>query len=220
MTNKSSVLNNPWLGLWVKTRKTFQRILDTNPYRAIIWLALISGFVSGLSTLIGTILAESGAADQPYQGIFARGAFLFLRALMGIVTLYLGGWLLQLTGSWLGGKGSFTDVKCAVGWSNYPLIVANLLAIANLLIIPMPVMRHFLGQGGNLPLFWGMHLSFGPLGIVAAIWGFIIFLKVVGQAHKFSAWRALWSLLLSILLLIVASGVLTFAAFLLNKIIS
>jgi hypothetical protein len=45
-------------------------------------------------------------------------------------------------------------------------------------------------------------LFLGLIELIGAIWAIVISLKCLGQAHKFSAWRALGSVLLAVLVLI------------------
>ena len=177
---------NPWLNIWVRPKATIRFILDTNPKCVIIWLAIIGGMISSLAWLGYTWI--SYPSEQNIQHILYFILILVGGALLGLFYLYVGGWLYQLTGSWIGGKGTFIDLKCAVGWSHYPLIVSNMISFLSLLAIP------------NL---WTQTI-FGMVDIVTMIWGFLVFLNLVAEAHRFSAWKALLTFVIALILLFVA----------------
>jgi hypothetical protein len=92
-----------------------------------------------------------------------------------------------LTGSWVGGKSDFTQVKCAVGWSNYPFIIANILGFLVLL---------------SKPNVW-LSASLSLINLIVIIWSVIIFLKILGEAMRISAWKALLAVLIAAVLVFV-----------------
>lgn len=173
---------NPWLQIWVHPKKTMRLILDTNPRRIIIWLALIGGIVSTFAWISYIWATHPNLQDlnKTYPVII----LLIGGSAAGLIHLYVAGWLYRLTGSWIGGHGSFTDVKCAVGWSSYPFILANSANILSLL---------------SFSFMWA-RIFFGLLDALVALWGVIIFLNVLGEAHRFSAWRALLAVIIALVL--------------------
>ena len=175
---------NPWLHIWTEPRKTLRSILNTDPRRLILWLAIVGGILSAFSMTL--ILWVRSPYNQTLQHPFFIGGALIAGIVMGIFHLYFGGWIYTLTGSWLGGKGNFTDLKCAVGWSNYPFIVTTLLNILSFIVFP-----HFVIQA-----------IFAFLNLVAAIWGLVIFMNLIGEAHRFSAWKGLLTFLIALVLII------------------
>ncbi len=184
MENSQSRQTNPWIDLWIYPRSTFRHILETNLYQYIFWLALFGGVLSGLNFLA---YAWTHYPLHTHQPISALALSITIGALLGLINLYVGGWLFRLTGSWVGGKGTFAQVKCAVGWSSYPYMFSTLFSLFS----------YF-----SLNHLW-VALSFGILNVVFLIWGFIIFLKILAEAHQFSIWRALGALLLAMVLLFV-----------------
>ena len=54
----------------------------------------------------------------------------------------------------------------------------------------------------NDPALASAMLFLAGLELIGSIWAIVISLKCLGQAHKFSAWRALGSVLLMILVLV------------------
>lgn len=164
---------NPWLEIWTSPKRTIRSILVKDPNRYIFGLALIWGLVSGFSW-IGYLWATPSYREWSYK-TWVWLAALIGGGILGLVYLYLVSWLMKLSGSWLGGKGSYKEVKCAVGWSFYPAIIANIASNISLWSAPNPWLQGI----------------FGLLTFVLGIWSFIILLNVVGEAHRFSAWKAL-----------------------------
>ena len=177
---------NPWGKLWIHPRATLRAILDTNPFRMIIWLALIGGMVSSLSWLAFLWIRTS--QQEIYRTILSSIVLIVFGGLVGIIYLYLGGWLFKVTGSWLGGKGKFTDVKCAIGWANYPFIISGVIATLSCFFI------------ANL---WLMTF-FGLAQLTSFVWAFIILLKLIAEAHRFNVFQGFCTLLIGFVLIFVA----------------
>lgn len=171
-----------WASLWIHPRLSLRRILEKDPCGKVLMLAMINGLISALLWRYMIIAAsdEKTLLGSPLIAI----AFAIGGALLGAFYLYFGGWLYRLTGSWLGGKGSFIDVKCAMGWSYYPFTIASLLYFPHLLLKFNP-----LG-----------HLLSTSLFVIASIWAFVLWLELLGEAHRFSALKSLATLLISALL--------------------
>jgi hypothetical protein len=183
MKTRESKQINPWLSIWTKTRLTMREILETNPNRAIIILSILNGVASSLVWL-ATLWSKFPAREDYRKGLFIV-ALLVVGALLGLIGLYLFGWIYKVVGRWIKGTGTYTEVKSAVGWSAYPFLIAsllNFLGILTLLRYPM------------------ISLLFATLYLVVLVWGIIISLKLLAEAHEFSAWRALGTLVLTLLL--------------------
>jgi len=203
MTDPDRQNINPWFAIWTRPRATMRWILDyetptgiaaivdSSPDRLVVPLAAIGGIAHALnraSTLgLGDLYPILGIAFWAVMG----------GALGGIITLFVGGWVLTLTGRPFRGTGSTEDVRSAVAWSNVPIIWALLLWIPELALFgreifmsAMPLVEANPGLGLAL-------LGFGALEIGVAVWAFVVFLKCLAEAQNFSAWRALGSTVLA-----------------------
>src|SRR5439155_17205593 len=105
---------NPWVSLWLRPRPTMRQILDTDPRRMVVPLVLLYGVLSGLTIATFPALPEF----VPRAIVGAVGVVVL--PLLGLVALYLGGFLLRLTGGWLEGQGDAVAVRCALAWSCVP----------------------------------------------------------------------------------------------------
>lgn len=177
---------NPWATIWFAPRRTLHWLLSTNPTGYIIPLAIVGGILSAVAMWASYLIQapEHFFSHPLLVGIISVVA----GGLFGLIHLYFGSWLYRLTGVWVGGKGTFLSLKCAVGWSNYPFIITSLLNLCALF---------------THRFFW-VQTVFLIANLVLFIWSFIILLKLIAEAHFFSAWRALATLFLAAFLVFVA----------------
>ena len=189
--------SNPWFSMWVRPRATMRQILDSDPRRMVHVLALLAGMTGSLQAHIP--VPVSGMI--PLYGIFILK--MVIGALGGLLFLYLFGFLLRVTGRWLDGQGDFVAVRAAIAWASIPKIWSALL------FLPLIV---YLGQEAlnidAVTLIWEpggllLMLPIGLIAIVAGVWSFVVLLKCLAEAHRFSAWHALGSFLLGLVVLIV-----------------
>ncbi len=185
-------MGNPWITIWIKPRATIRQILDTDPKRMVLWLAIAGSFAAGLER----------ASIQNLGDKLPIPAILILSALGGLVggplTLYLGGALLKWTGRWIGGQATAPEVRAALGWANVPLIWGLLLWIPEGALLGPEL---FTSQAtriieGNPSLGIAL-MGLGVVEVVLGIWGFVVLLKCLAEAERFSAWKGLGNLLLA-----------------------
>ena len=201
MTSGAEVIGNPWATIWTKPRATIRRIVETDVRYQVTFLAILSGALIWLERRWS---APSTAAAFPALVVIA----VIVGAILGVVELYINGALLKWAGAALGGVGSYAEVRAALAWSRVPVVVAVSIGILAILLGNGGPMIPF---EGHAPESWGsMLLLHGTL----LLWGFILMLKCVGEVHRFSAWRALGSILLVVLGIVVAlvAAILLFAA--------
>ncbi len=202
-----SILDYPWIAIWMSPRETINKIVSRDPtYQVILLGALAGGLMmlnSMLSVALGFTPTPLPARLVPYLPILTL-ASPFLGAAFGIVGLYISAFLFDWIGRALGGRGNAQTVRAAVAWSEVPQIC---LAIVMLLVL--------LGTGvwqavvpslpdPNAAAMAAAHpftLTRGVEAIIS-IWSFILFLHCLGAVHRFSAWRSL----ATVLLLVVAFG--------------
>lgn len=183
MEPQQSQQYNPWRDLWLHPRKTLDAILKDDPKKIILWLAAANGIVGAF------IWREVLITSYPDRPLFHSWPFLSVLLIFGIVfgiiNLYIASWLYQLIGSWLKGIGTFTTVKCAVGWSYYPMLIAGIFKVLSLF---------------SASTIW-LQITFDILYTITFIWGFVVFLHLIGEAHKFSAWKSIVVILIAAVLI-------------------
>jgi Yip1-like protein len=194
MTSGAEVIGHPWATIWTRPRATIRRIVETDVRYQVTMLAILSG---GLIWLERRWSSPSPAAAFPMLVVMA----VIVGAILGVIELYVNGALLKWAGHALGGVGSYAEVRAALAWSRVPVIVAVAVGVLAILLgTDGPMLgedSELTGSGASLLLLHGF----------LVLWGFVVMLKCVGEVHRFSAWRALGSILLvigAIVLLLVA----------------
>lgn len=181
---------NPWLTIWVKPRATMRWILEKDSRRLALWLAIAGNFANQLGRATMKNLGDTHSLPM----------VIFLCAVAGIIggviTLYVGGALLTWTGRWMKSQGVYAEVRAAIAWAHVPVIWGLLLWGAGLALFGRELFTQSTPRiEANPPLvvaLWG----FGLIEFALAIWALIIFLHCLGEAQRFSAWKALGSTML------------------------
>jgi len=193
---------SPLLAVWVRPRRTMRAILDGSPRRLVHTLT-IGAAISAL--LVGFTRSPLGL----HLGVpFVVAGAIISGALWGLVWLYLGGWLIGVTGRWLEGRADAVMVRAAIAWSSVPRIASLLLLPAFIVLLGE---RAFAYDAMANPLDGAaaaMLLLLSLIEFTLDIYGLILLVKCVGEAHRFSAWRGLGAVLLALLLISVPLGVL------------
>ncbi len=174
-----------------------RQVLATDPARLVLVLAMLGGLSQALDN---ASLFSLGDKLSP-AAVFALCAV--FGPVSGIITLYLSGLVLSWTGKWLGGQAGQAEVRSAVAWSNVPIIWAMLLWVPEYLLFGREL---FMSDTPALDA--SLSLSFTLMGfflveIILAIWALVIYLKCLGEAHRFSAWKALANSVIAALLVII-----------------
>jgi hypothetical protein len=174
---------NVWTALWFHPRLTIRRLIETrlnDP--VIIWIALVYGILVGLS-FFGALLTKEPIDPEWHHPLFIS-ILLIGGIALAFIQLYFISWLYKVVGGWLKGKGSYKELKLALGWSMYPMIVANLLNGIALFLMHLPIIALF----------------FVFLYFIALVWSLVITIAAISEAHQFSWGRGVGTILITGLL--------------------
>lgn len=195
---------SPWRGVWMHPRLvTRDFIYSARPLRGALLLALIASMFGALNTASTRNWGDDMSLPMLVLSVMVTGL------ISGLVTYYVVSWLFKLVGGWLGGVGSSKDMRIVVGRISGMLgIMIGLLWIPELLIAGR---ENFTFETPNLDsstlrslLYMGVLL----LEFAFGFWAFVLILHATGEAHAFSAWRALLMyFILGVLLLLVLVAV-------------
>ncbi|WP_338553477.1 YIP1 family protein [Paenibacillus sp. KS-LC4] len=185
-----------WLRVWVHPRQTIRHFLN---HPAPFWPLVVIASFSGLFQILDTG-AEFAWGHYLYLGIILLLAIVAGGAL-GIGGLFLSSVLYKWVGSWFGGTASRQQLYIAFARGVLaPSVLIGLLWIPKLLLFgkgaftDSPAMyASGLASALNLPggLLTALQWLLAIIKIGLTIWMSIIMLHAVGEAHQFSAWRAL-----------------------------
>ena len=184
--------------MWLKPRETIQSIVDHNPKQSVLLLASLFG----ISKVLDKASFNNAADTTSLSGIFAIA--IVGGSIYGIVSLYIGSFLIKHTGHWLGGKSNSENVRAAIAWSSVPVAWALLLWIPELAIFgkdlftsttPTMVAHPYLAKS-----LLAIELA---IDITITIWTLVLLFRSLGQVHGFSAWKALGACLVAAPLFVV-----------------
>lgn len=191
-TNQSS--QNPFFSIWIRPRGTIRQIVDSDPEKYVIVLAAISGIYQSLDTAA----ERSFGDDMSLVAIILLS--LFVGALGGVVSLYIGGVLFRWSGSLFGGTADSTRVRAALAWSSVPDIILLMIFIAIIAIFGHDWFTSSTAwMDTNQALVLGVFGLVGIVGIILVIWKAFLVIKCLAEVHGFSAWRGLASIVVGLL---------------------
>lgn len=191
---------SPWVHIWTRPRAVMRQILDTNPRRMVHRLAILGGVAAGL----GTNVNLPGIPIPLPVVIVCK---LVIGVVGGLIGLYIGGGLVLMTGRWLGGRGDFVAVRSALAWSNVPVIWAALLWLPLLVYLGWDAFNINKDLMLVDPIGLMLTIPIAILTVVVVFWRIVILCKVVGEAHRFSAWHSLGAFLISFLIVGIPIGI-------------
>ena len=173
---------NPWLALWTHPRQVIREIVDHRPQYLVLPLAIAAGAFE----VLNQVLFRRAAAGVP--GPLILIAALALGGLLGSIGLYVFGWLYRWVGSWLGGQGSAEQMRAAIAWAGVPSLVGGVLG----LLAGAAGIRQGLGIGVLV-----------IVGLILGVWKLVISCQMLGEVHRFSAWKGFGTLSIPGALLVV-----------------
>lgn len=130
-------------------------------------------------------------------------AALIAAPFLGMLGIVISSALFVWIGRWLGGVGTFQQVRSAVAWSNVPIFITGLTWL-----IFLGVFRGMLFyEGFFASAFIGRELLLvtllGGLQMVVSIWAIVILVAMLAEVQKFSIWRAVLNIFLPFFLIAV-----------------
>lgn len=180
----------------IRPRAVMREILDQPRDRMVlplVLLAILSGYAGDIDRLEMDRVAQGLGQSWP----MVIGIFILVTAIL--VALFYGfAWLAALIGRTLfEGTGTAREVRSALAWGGAPVIWA--------LLYRIPMMTR--AEGGKIELDQGLRIDPGHLGdgclfallfgfleLVMLVWTFIVASQTLGEAHRFSGWRGLGTL--------------------------
>ena len=120
--------------------------------------------------------------------------------------------LLSWTGKWIGGQASVEYVRTTLAWAQIPIIWAVIFWIPEILIFGQ---ESFTTPDENslatITPYALYEVGFVIIKMTANVWVFILLFKALGQVQEFSAWKALWSLMIPGLIILISVLLIAFA---------
>ena len=178
---------NVWTAVWLKPKEVARYAIDFKPMRFAIILALIAGVLDVLNGASQNSLGDMMSVPRIFMMAIVMGPIL------GLIAWWIGAGISTIVGTLLGGIGRFEELKKAFAITLIPNIIGGMLWIPDLLILGESLyMEDNIVTGGKLVwLFFS-----GTIGFIIGIWGFVITIMAIAEAHQFSAWRGFWTVVI------------------------
>jgi hypothetical protein len=203
--------------IMIRPRATMRRILDAPRDRfwlVILLLVAVSGVAGDADRHeFDSLLAAARAHGIPPALVIAG-----ICVVLTIVTLlffYLFAYAAWGIGRLMEGSGTPRDVRRAVAWGLTPAVWALLYRIPAVFLLPRSDSTVRFGEKlridtGGLGTGCAAALIFGALELVLVVWCTVVLSNTVGEAHRFSSWRGLATVVLTSIapLIIVIAAVL------------
>jgi len=193
---------NPWKTVWLQPRETIRSIAHSHPKKSLWILCSIFGFAE----LMNFFQSLSLGLWLNAFGILLLAAVLCPFFGYGLIAIW--SWLLFHVGRWLKGSGTFDTVRAAYAWSCVPLLwtipiwIAILILFQERLFVNTPQDPGLTTLGASI-LFC---LLITRLGLI--VWALIIYFNMLAEVHRFSVMRAIGTVIITGLIMGVATGVL------------
>ncbi|MER2108848.1 MAG: Yip1 family protein [Solibacillus sp.] len=172
---------NPFISAWLHPKQTARYMIDAKSIGYAILLLSIG--------YIGSLLAGVTANDLPIWGIIL--ICLILSPIVGIIGTAISAAIFLLVGKLFKGTGIFSDLFKALSLNAIPFIVLIPFYIILLIISPESLIITDFEEA--LPwTFWAT--NFVTIGI--SIWSLVITVGAVAEAHRFSNWKAFFTILI------------------------
>lgn len=193
---------NPWTGIWVRPRETIRAIIESNPGYMYPLLCIIYGFPMLLQIAQNFALGDR----YPLAGIVI--VCLVLAGIIGALMINISTALIYWTGKWIGGIGSYQNIRAAVAWANVPNVVNIIIWGINIGVFGGRIFQHSFVEtpfiGGELAVIFLTSI----VQVIVSVWALIILLKSLGEVQGFSAWKALLNVIIPIVLIFVGVSIL------------
>jgi hypothetical protein len=185
--------------IMIRPRAVMRRILDAGRDRMIIPLVLLAT----ISAIVGDLHSGERRALQVQGWQFA---LIVVGVLAGVTLLmlalfYLFSWAAFGLGKVLEGTGSPREVRSAMAWGLAPAIWAMLYRIPSAIFWPRSEgaalkIGDFSLNTGREGMTCLVAAILGLLELTMFVWLVIVTSNTIGEAHRFSSWRGLATLLL------------------------
>jgi signal peptidase I len=173
----------PWRSLWLRPGDAIEAIVARNSQFGTLTLAALAAALECVLILGGQIgLFAGGWGETSWTVAFFTA---LAGALIGVVGLYLSGFLVKALARGLGGQGSASATRAALAWGSAPSLAATAVTLGA---------SFALGDKGTA--LWPPVLL-ALVGLAGAVWSIVLVTAMLSRVHRFRAWRAFASWLVA-----------------------
>ena len=183
-------VGHPLKTIWKRPRTTLRWILKTDPTYLVTPLACAWGFNQALNRMAAKHLGDVWSTPA------LLGIAIVAGPLGGLFVLYVFGWIFSWSGRALGGKGNPQDVRAAIAWGQSPALAMLAVHAVQIAAVGHEQFTRATPKLQASPGLQAFYAATMGVDLVLLWWMVALVLRCVGEAHRFSAWRALGAILL------------------------
>jgi len=193
---------NPWIGIITQPRETIRYILESGKWNNIWAIYAVIFLISIPNMLVGLFMqpAPPDLSQGPEQlGYFFGMGFMLIVMLvigypLGMLMVYIFGSLLRITGGWLDGVGTSVELRITLVWAYMVSLYMSII-----MLIPYGLIAFHNHTNSDYDPAKQMMISLIIMLVSVPSMFIMIFYgsNCIGEAHQFSAWRGLGTILLT-----------------------
>lgn len=172
------------MNLCFNPRGAIGLVLSTTSYGLTLLLAAAVGFAQSLGAVF--VDASPGGTISP---LFKFLAVLLLAPPIGILLVYVRGFLLHLAGRFLHGQAHHREIRTALAWSEIPLLLGGGVVVLQIVMGAAGIAAPGGAAGQSLPVLLS-RAGFGMLHAAMGLWAFSLLLHTIAEIQRFSMGRS------------------------------
>ncbi len=189
----------PWVDMWTKPQKTIKALVKSDPNYQIWWLAAFYGFCMLLQ------ISQTLSLGASFSLLLIVASTVILAAPIGMLGFLIMSKLVYWMSKWLGGVGTFEEVRASLAWSKVTNIPTAILWIVLIAMNGYQVFFSGFPQAGTITQANFMAVSLiHLLQAVLGVWSFVLFFRALAAVQQFSVWRSIVSIILPFIIITIA----------------
>ena len=183
---------NPFTAIWTRPRAAVRHVIEEKSSGFIFLLIVLAGFAAGLLSTLDSELF------LPVGGMILLA--LFFGPIGVVISTAIGAGVYLLIGKLFKGKSTYTEMFRAILTGQIPQVWLIPLILLWMLLLPE---TYFLQAEDMLfaePDF--LSLVFLIILVIISIWTFFVQCKAIAEAHRFSAWKGFFVIMIPTVLVI------------------
>jgi Yip1 domain len=202
---------NPYLTIWMRPRATIRGIVNKNPSFRVLPIASAGGILQAVQVAVLFLAGDQLSVSMILVLCVVLGPSL------GLILLYLGAWIVELSCRMLGGQADSREVRAALAWSSVPFLATFPLWLIRIALIGKELFTFEKPRLLSQPTVAYLLAATAVPEAVLSIWWLVVTLKALAEVQRFSAWRALGSMLLLLAPFVVLIVIVAIVAYFLVK---
>ena len=183
--------SSPVRTIWFRPAETIANLAHDNPGYRLYLLPIVAGFA------VWPTMALFATNDDQMETGFVLSSLLAFGPVIEVLQVFVGAWLIRITGVWLGGRAGSTSIQAAIAWCNLPIAI---LAVLGLVLMWLPVFLTGLGEPmdpAHPPLRWNQSVATATAGwtifalqMALVGWSLVILISGLAAVQGYTIWRA------------------------------